>query len=1305
MTSVYQRGIQKVMRIVRRPGHINAELRFLIDGLQPLPDDPRISAEGWNWKLAPEKPIAIVWGVAKWKRGFISAWLSDYRVICIRGDASIRRVKMKLEKEKYFSWSTEGMHFYRWGKQIVPRSGRKLAGKIGQPIRTIEDGFLRSCQPGVQHVRPHSLVFDNAGIYYDSRKKSDIEIKLNKSNITIDEESRKLARDGLKVFRALSLSKYYPLVDGVKPIDDIDDDLSYTLVLGQVESDESLKFGTSRFSLPKQFNLELVRKALKTYPTSTILYRPHPDTIFRPSRAQRNQLKAIHKLDRVFVVDNRSTLKQSINIAERVMTYTSLSGFEALIYEKPTHIVGRPFYGGWGLTNDERVHRRRKSKLSLENVFYATYFDYAKYMHPASEQPSDFFEIASYFLVERVKHGDVLRPSEQELNLKELNSISDRLSTPAQLLLYLQTRDFAGDAELDKLTALVNKVKLEEFGQFACLLTQSANYDGLIPLCKRIVPKFEDEFKTRKYDFTFMDTFLSDYITVQKTSNGRPMPSLPNIGSKLVALNSEDNRYGDIVISYAHTLSNNLEYDRLESLIENLKKTSGITDRVYIKLCSILTARPTRNERDFGHRHRLLGLVGLEYKQKLDERYPSHYDLFLNSALSARAVDNLTRTKRAYDKFVEQYPSDSFQLHNPLRGRFGAVSRRLGDLYALESYFRKNKDYTRAKSIFEGYLFPEGVKLDGSLARVKERLDIQAKSGLAKHREVIRAYHNATKNTQNTASAVSSYARALRGVGELENAHKTLYQFTKNVAEPNKRASLNAELDKISFLSRTNQILNSYPQPTLPKGVIFLASQTCFNTLAMMTPALVALKKRGYAVINLMEGMGLDDPTGIPYIDKFSGSLSTRLYQDKLEHDWEVNWKEKTLVASGINFYQGFYERLSTQHRRFHVDINMPKIADDFKVQMHRSDLCLKLCEQIYSEIVERGINAVLVCGNSHVAPFSTFRDYARHKDDPKLSFISCNVAYELYFSNLGSKFAHTMCVTDMTLHRNRRAPFFALPEKFEKWYDENKDNPELQEKANELIRVNRNSAQSNASSDDLIDWLQMQRDAGKTIIAAFGKVPVDLNVPYDGGPAHTDMADWITNTVDILNGRDDIILLVKPHPHELRPEVALDLVSSFTDLIEVPISDNVKILGHREINTHAIAPFLDLAILYNGSSSLELTALGVPVMMTAYFGQHDYPVDFIYPQNRKQYAQYLTKKSFKKPTKELRKRAAFVISYQGTDDVSIRNEYSARQITNDKVGYPTWHEKNVKKFLEEGDPAMDKIAGRMVEKFEGPTL
>ena len=48
-------------------------------------------------------------------------------------------------------------------------------------------------------------------------------------------------------------------------------------VLGQVETDSSIKYGVPDDTIPKT-NFSLVKQVREDYPNSFIIYKPHPDT-------------------------------------------------------------------------------------------------------------------------------------------------------------------------------------------------------------------------------------------------------------------------------------------------------------------------------------------------------------------------------------------------------------------------------------------------------------------------------------------------------------------------------------------------------------------------------------------------------------------------------------------------------------------------------------------------------------------------------------------------------------------------------------------------------------------------------------------------------------------------------------------------------------------------------------------------------------------------------------------------------------------------------------------------------------------
>ena len=1285
MTSKAARAVAKFKRIAADPQRLGAELRFLRHGVAQTESEKRLDPVGTNWHFRPDLPIAVAFEVAKWKREHLAHFLSDYRVVYASRKVSETEVAEFLSAQGQPDLAS--VHYLVWGRRRRP--SWLSQGKL---VR-VEDGFLRSIGPGLYHSKPYSLVFDGEGIYFDTRSASDLRGLIYASD-SLTPVQRSEALSGMAVFRLMELTKYYPM-----PLPSDGGAASrrakngpMVLVVGQMENDASLSFGTPRSVRPT--NAALLQRALEENPRATVLYRRHPD--------ERHTLQTLalpdSERERIEVLPADMALHDAFGMADHVYTWTSLSGFEAMLMGKPVTVLGRPFYSGWGLeANSAEASARAAPTRELHEVFHAAYLNYPRYIHPDSHSSCTFFDLASYFFVERFCYGQVLGLNEDQLP-RELMDHGDRLSRPMHLLFRLQEFQYPGDAGPDDLADILDTATLADMPQLGRLLVQASSYDALLHLSRRTVELLERDWPQLRTQPAFLRALFEAYASQQKSSNGRVLPDLPDVGTELAELASDMPIYQRALLAYFETRSNNLNYGEITRVLDALE-TRDTPSHVFHKLVSILQARPSRSERRADLRHALTDRAIRLYRRRLDATFQEPESLFLNSALESIARRDPEAVIGSFRKLARVITNGKFHLADLPSEKQTWVMRRLSSFYELYHYFLKTGRVKEANSVLE-FLFGGDRKLNESLENMNHQLTLTKHASLAKHDAYIDTYIKAPASVRDQTKTRMAFARALKGAGELERARAELNQLRRMGGTPRQIVGVQSELDRLNFVIRTDEILETYPQPKLPRGVIILASQTCYNTLAMMVPALLSLRKQGYAVVNLMEGMNSHAPTGLDFIDRFAGSLSTRLRDLRISNDWEVNWAERYVGAHGINFYQGFYERLSTQHRNFFVDINMPLIRQDFDSQLMRADLALSLCRRIHSQIVGRGLDVAIVSGNSHVTPFSVFRDYARAVDDPKLSFINCNVAYESYFSNLGSKLAHTMCVTDMTLHKNRRAPFMATREGFESWYADNRDNREFQERADALIKVNRNSSSSSESAERLVSELTELRESGKTVIACFGKVPVDLNVPYDGGPAHADMSDWITHTVDIAARNPDIVLLIKPHPHELRPEIALDLIGGFSDLIQTELPPNVRILGHREINTHALAPHLDMAILYNGSSSLELTALGVPVLMASHFGRHDYPLELLYPKDREHYERFIADRKYRRPSEELRKRAAFLISYLGTSHVSTRNTYSRRQVTNDKVGFPVWHEEEIAELVQNGDPAMDAIAAQITEKF-----
>lgn len=340
---------------------------------------------GKNWK-DKSKPIAYIFGVIKWKRENISKFFPEYRTAFITGDKGIEKIKPFLPEGKNFV-------FIVWAfkeKQNI----REFANQNHIPLYRIEDGFLRSVGLGVDKTEQMSIVVDDKSLYINANEPSRLEHILQTYDFKNDPTLIKRARLGIDQLTKFRLSKYNHLprtnveeIYGEKTKKRI-------LVIGQVGNDASIKYGCDR----EVKNNDLVRLARKENPDAEIIYKPHPDVLGGRRALDGDPMEVA---DIAKVVTTPLSLVDSLETIDHVYTITSLSGFEALIRGIKVTCFGLPFYAGWGLTDDRQVNKRRTRKLTIEELFAASYILYPKYLNMQNNTLTSF-EYAVTQLAEEV---------------------------------------------------------------------------------------------------------------------------------------------------------------------------------------------------------------------------------------------------------------------------------------------------------------------------------------------------------------------------------------------------------------------------------------------------------------------------------------------------------------------------------------------------------------------------------------------------------------------------------------------------------------------------------------------------------------------------------------------------------------------------------------------------------------------------------------------------------------------------------------------------------------------------------------
>ncbi|MDG6881288.1 Capsule polysaccharide biosynthesis protein [Phocoenobacter uteri] len=245
----------------------------------------------------------------------------------------------------------------------------ELAHKHQIPVLKMEDGFIRSVGLGSNLVPPLSLVIDPIGIYFDATKRSYLEEILQ--NFQFSSDDLLLANKIRKQLIAQHIGKY-----NVGNADfEINSDKKTLLVVGQVEDDASIKFGSPEIKT----NLALLQKVREQNTDCYIIYKPHPDVVSKNRNGKIARDIALQYADQLIETAN---ILDCINQVDEVHTLTSLAGFETLLRNKKVVCYGLPFYSNWGLTKDYLPLPRRTRKLTLDELVAGVMIYYPQYIEP-----------------------------------------------------------------------------------------------------------------------------------------------------------------------------------------------------------------------------------------------------------------------------------------------------------------------------------------------------------------------------------------------------------------------------------------------------------------------------------------------------------------------------------------------------------------------------------------------------------------------------------------------------------------------------------------------------------------------------------------------------------------------------------------------------------------------------------------------------------------------------------------------------------------------------------------------------------
>lgn len=290
-----------------------------------------------------------------------------------------------------------------WGRKASARQAERRANRLGLPVRWLEDGLLRSFLPGPQHP-PLSLLVDDEGVPYDAARPSALESLLNSAEHLLaggmaEQAARARAlidRHGLSKYNHAPSLRRRHTVAGCAALRQ--GDRQRILLVDQTAGDLSIAHGGAG---PQRF-AAMLRAALEEHPRATVYVKTHPEVSLGRKRGHFTHLR---DSDRVVVLHEPIEPRSLIVEMDQVFVVTSTLGFEALLAGKPVTCFGRPWYAGWGVTQDREVMARRSRHRDVDELFAAAYLRGARYFNPETHGRGTVFDVIHWLIRQRRMAG------------------------------------------------------------------------------------------------------------------------------------------------------------------------------------------------------------------------------------------------------------------------------------------------------------------------------------------------------------------------------------------------------------------------------------------------------------------------------------------------------------------------------------------------------------------------------------------------------------------------------------------------------------------------------------------------------------------------------------------------------------------------------------------------------------------------------------------------------------------------------------------------------------------------------------
>lgn len=422
------------------------------------------------------------------------------------------------------------------------------------------------------------------------------------------------------------------------------------------------------------------------------------------------------------------------------------------------------------------------------------------------------------------------------------------------------------------------------------------------------------------------------------------------------------------------------------------------------------------------------------------------------------------------------------------------------------------------------------------------------------------------------------------------------------------------------------------------------------------------------------------------YIDRHNYELTDAHPSGTLRREWTVDLAQGVCRAENIDVGTAIIFLLQRSFKRYSINFDDPAVASAASDLLRTADETLELCHRLHRLGKNLGVPIRILSPESSYVPSAVFREYCSAYSGDAIAYVDFGMVNAQYFGN--SRDARE-CFTAVNLTRKKTSHRFILErEDFVQWLARQTSAPEALAEAERIMHLDRTKMpEPPLEAQRVLQQIAVHRAQGGKVACLFGHLTFDGYGRSDRGPAHSNMADWLNDTIEAVHGTSTL-LLVKPHVAEKRHKPNRKPNQMFAELISAPPSKNVMVLDALWFNAHQLFSHIDVGVVWRSSVAMELLLAGIPVILCGNETYYGPALDIPMPKDRADYHRMLTAMQPPQANSPLQARIAMLLRY-------IREQtFVSLPYTN---GPSSWDRSQVARFLRDGDPEIDRLCRSIV--------